>query len=161
MSAILILGAANWADGPSPALKRRCLHAAEVWKARPVSWVIACGGVGDHPPAEATVMRDVLEDAGVAPEKIFQECHSTSTLENIQMALPIIRLLGVTDITIVTDAYHTKRALMVAHHFGLSAVASSPENGAEGLTKRAKQQARESAARLLYRATLSRTPKNG
>ena len=152
----MILGAAVWSDGPSPALKRRCLHAVDVWKARPDAWVIACGGVGEHPPAEATVMRDLLVEQGVAPEKIFQECHSTSTLENIQRALPIIRLLGVTDVTIVTDAYHTKRALMVAQHFGLSAVASAPEDGLSSIPKRAKQQMRESAARLVYRATLSR-----
>lgn len=159
MSAILILGAAVWADGASPALRRRAVHAAEIWKARPHSWLIACGGLGNHPPAEAQVIHDILVAEGVDPEQIFQERHSTSTLENIRFALPIIRLLGTNDVTIVTEDYHAKRALMVARHFGLSALASCPDPTLSGLSEWASRKTRESAAQLVYRAKLRKIPK--
>lgn len=159
MSAILILGAANWANGPSPALLRRTKHAAKLWRERQDHWIVACGGIGTHPPAEASVMSQILFDEGVNPGRIFQECHSTNTLENIHKSLPFLRLLGTQDVTIVTDAYHAKRALMVARHFGLNAKTSCPEAGSRKLANIAKQQTRESAARLYYRATLHRVPK--
>lgn len=159
MSVILILGAAVWAEGPSPTLRRRTLHASALWKANPDAWIIAAGGLGKNPPAEATAMSDLLKSNGVSDHKILQEAHSTSTLENIKFSLPLIRLLDAGRVILVTDGYHAKRALMVARHFGLDASTSSPTLSTTGFADATRRHTRESLARISYRARLRKVPK--
>jgi len=116
--AILILGAAVHANGASPALRRRTLHAATLWQEGRAPLVIPCGGTGQHPPAEAQVMQDLLQAAGIPGTAIRCESQSTTTFENIRNALP---LLPGPDVIIVTDRYHRYRTAMVARHLGLRA----------------------------------------
>ncbi len=130
-TAILILGAAVWPGGPSPTLLRRTRQGAALWRAGVGAHVIPCGGLGRHPPAEAMVMRDILIAEGVPAAAIHPEAASTSTAENIALALPILRRLGCTRVVIVTDRYHAPRARLIARRAGLSAVTSAPPlNGA-------------------------------
>ncbi|MEJ6403974.1 YdcF family protein [Yoonia sp. 2307UL14-13] len=149
MDAILILGAAVWADGPSPTLRRRTLHAAKLWHQGVAPLIVPCGGLGAHPPTEAAVMRDILLQAKVADRAVLLEDRSTSTLENIRFAR---RLLSGPVVTIVTDKYHERRALMVARHFGLKASASCPPQ--TGST--ARHRLREAFARPAYTVQLMR-----
>ncbi|MDX8351680.1 YdcF family protein [Cognatiyoonia sp. IB215182] len=143
MTAIILLGAAVWPNGPSPTLRRRSAHAATLWHAERAAQIIACGGFGAHPPSEAAAMRDLLIAAGVPESAIVLEDQSTTTLENIQNALP---LLPGKEVIIVTDRYHAKRALMVARHFGLQATADCPQMDEMGLRLRL----REMLARRVY-----------
>lgn len=124
MKTALILGAAVWADGPSPTLRRRTLRAAQLYHDGEVDQLIACGGLGKHPPSEAAAMYDLLVSAGVPAGAITLEDQSTTTGENIAMAVP---LLKTRDVVIVTDWYHGPRARLVARRNGLRAksVASS------------------------------------
>lgn len=124
MDAILILGAAVWPTGPSPTLRRRTLHAARLWHAGIAPLVIPSGGLGQHPPTEAAAMASLLTEAGVPKIAILPEDRSTTTLENIRNACP---LLPGPHVTIVTDRYHARRAAMVARHFRLRAEISCPE----------------------------------
>ena len=158
MSIIVVLGAAVWPNGPSPTLQRRALHAAAIWSQDKEAWVIAAGGLGKHAPAEATAITDILVEYGVPSAKIMQEAHSTTTLENIKFSLPIIRLLDAGKITIVTDDYHAKRALMVAQHFGLDAQTSSPTLSTTGFADATHHHIREIFARISYRAKLKYHP---
>ena len=153
MDAILILGAAVWAKGPSPTLRRRTAHAAKLWFQGIAPLIIPCGGLGQHPPTEAVVMRQLLLDAGVPKSAIAIEDQSTSTLENICFAQ---RLLPGPEVTIVTDLYHARRALMVARHCRLKAIVSSPK--AVGSTF--KHQLREALATPVYAIRLMRTPRD-
>lgn len=126
-AAALLLGAAVWPGGePSPTLLRRTRHAARLWHAGEVRWVVACGGTGRHPPSEAEAMRRVLAGEGVPERAIRTEGRSTSTHENILFALPILAALGATRAVIVTDATHAPRARLIARGLGLRATASSP-----------------------------------
>ncbi len=126
----LILGAAVWPDGPSPTLRRRTLEAARLWQRGDVDQLIACGGLGRYPPTEAATMRTVLTEAGVPDAVIHLEDRSTSTLENIRFALPILKRLGSDQVVIVTDRAHLPRALMVARRSGLTARGAAPKSGA-------------------------------
>ena len=123
MKTILILGAAVWPDGPSPTLRRRTEHAARLWHAGAAARIIPCGGLGQHPPTEAAMMRELLIADGVPDDAITLEDESTTTLENIRNAAA---LLAAPDVIIVTDAYHAPRALLTARHFGLRAKADCP-----------------------------------
>ncbi len=157
MDAILILGAAVWENGPSPTLLRRTRHAATLWNAKVAPFVIPCGGLGKHPPTEAAMMTRILQEHHVPRNAILQEDRSTTTLENLRFALPILSQIGARKVTIVTDTYHARRAKMVARHFGLIAVVSSPP------TSRPKVKAtlREWAALPFYAARLRRMGREG
>jgi uncharacterized SAM-binding protein YcdF (DUF218 family) len=126
MTVALILGAAVWAGGPSPTLRRRVMTAAALWHAGEVSHVICCGGLGRHPPTEAEVMRDILRAEGVAEAAILLEDRSTTTAENVALALPLLAALGERRVIMVTDWYHAPRARMTARRMGLVADSRSP-----------------------------------
>ena len=69
-------------------------------------------------------MCDLLVAARVPGHAILIEDKSTTTLENIRNALP---MLADREVIVVTDRYHAKRALMVARHFRLQATADCPK----------------------------------
>ena len=78
-TAIVVLGAAVLAEGPSPALRRRIALAARLWHAGRGAAVIGSGGLGRHPPAEARAIRDGLVAAGVPPAAVREEDAARST----------------------------------------------------------------------------------
>ncbi len=153
MTTALILGAAVWADGPSPTLRRRTLHAAALYHAGTVNHLIPCGGIGRHPPSEAVAMTALLVAQGIPPRAITPEDRSTTTFENIQLALP---LLQTPDVIIVTDAYHGPRALMTARALGLTARISAPPIRGSNPVTQIRGGLREIPALLLYRYRLGR-----
>lgn len=150
MDAIIILGAAVWPSGPSPTLRRRVLHGAQLWHGGAAPIIVVCGGLGLHAPTEAAAMATLLVEQGVPPDAILQEGRSTTTLENIQMALPLLRQAGARRVLIVTDMTHGPRAALVARHFGLHPRVSAPP--LKGGRKRTilRQMVRELGAYPLY-----------
>lgn len=147
----LVLGAAVWADGqPSPTLRRRANHAAQLYLDGQVRHIIGCGGVGQHPPSEAAVICDICMEQGVPERDISLEDRSTTTLENIDNARPILVQLEAKSVVLVTDHYHALRAKLIAKHFGLVARVSSPENKGTKPFKTLKSYAREVPALMLY-----------
>lgn len=153
--AILILGAANWKTGPSPTLWRRTRHGANLWLAGAAPLIIPCGGLGEHPPTEAAAMAQILRDAGVPDAAIAPEDRSTTTLQNIRFALPILARRRANAVIIVTDRYHARRAAMVAGHFRLDVRVSCPPPASPNL----KAHLREWAALPVYAARLRRLPR--
>lgn len=147
MTTALILGAAVWPDGPSPTLKRRTLHAAQLFHAGRVQRIIPCGGLGKHPPSEAEAMRRLLVEAGVSTDRITLEDRSTTTGENIANALP---LLDGDDVIVVTDWYHAPRARLVARRAGLKAASASPGLRGAAPVQQVKMALREIPAYLAY-----------
>lgn len=151
MTTALLLGAAVWQNGPSPALTRRTCHAAALFRTGAVTRIIACGGEGDFPPSEAQVMRDVLVGQGVPPEAILLEDTSTNTVENIANAVTLLD--GQTrGIVIVSDAYHLPRALLIARRLGLTATGSASELPNASL-RTFRRKLREGAGMIWYGAT--------
>jgi vancomycin permeability regulator SanA len=147
MTTGLILGAAVWPDGPSPALQRRVLHAAGLYHAGRISHLIPCGGLGLYPPTEAQAMADLLRSTGIPAGHITLEDRSSTTFENLRYALP---LLTGPDVVIVTDRYHAPRAAMVARHFGLNATLSCPSLKGSHLGQQVRSGLREIPALMLY-----------
>lgn len=153
----LLLGAAVWSGGtPSPALRRRTLHAARLWREGRVTHVICCGGKGRVLPAEAEVMRALLLAEGLPPEAILLEDRSTTTHENLLLALPLLATLGAREVVVVTDLTHAPRARLIARGLGLRATTSSPPlRGAHPRTL-LRQALRELPATLLALWRLAR-----
>ena len=150
MKAILILGAAVWADGPSPTLERRTAKALALWGTDQDQCIVPCGGLGQHPPTEAAAMATLLTAGGVPPEKILREDRSTTTFENIHNALQLLETHKVTQITIVTDRYHLPRAWLVARFAGVRPLLAAPSLKGTHFPTQFKQVLREAAALPLY-----------
>src|SRR5436190_16587366 len=80
---IVVLGAAVWPDEqPSPALRRRVLHAVDLLQRGYASHLLVTGGVGKHPPAEAEVMQCLAVAHGIPHASIVLEDQATSPFES-------------------------------------------------------------------------------
>jgi uncharacterized SAM-binding protein YcdF (DUF218 family) len=57
-------------------------------------------------------IEEILIQAGVPQDRIEVECLSRNTWENAQLSEPILRRLGVRSAIVVTNWYHSRRALI-------------------------------------------------
>lgn len=151
MTAAIILGAAVRPDGSaSPTLRRRTLHAVALFESGQVSQLICSGGLGQYPPSEAAVMRDICLAEGLPQDAILLEDRSRNTLENLANAKPLLPDPKETEVLIVTDHYHKARALLTARHLGISARASCPALRGTAWHRVAKSWLREIPALIYY-----------
>ncbi len=152
----MVLGAAVWAGGePSPALRRRVEHAIALARAEAARDLLFTGGVGEHPPAEASVMRDLARAAGLEAERLFCEDRATSTWASARLCAPIVRRHAWRRVCVVSDAYHLERARFAFRCFGVEAGGDAPPGSAGSLRTRW----RERGARLGYRVRALWTPR--
>ena len=122
----IVLGAAVRPDGsPSPALRRRAEHAADLYRQGRVERIIASGGVPQAGRSEADVIKEICEALGVPPEVIEVEDGSTNTRENIANSRNL--LPSDASVVLVTDRYHALRAKLTARDFGVQAEVASPD----------------------------------
>ena len=150
----VVLGAQVLSGGrPSGTLRARTLHAARLYAAGKIQLVIPTGGVGQHPPSEAEVMRRILREAGVPEEIILNEGEARSTRESARLVADMARARGIRDLLLITDPLHCVRAVEAFRVEGFEAQASpvysSPMWCRRGL--RRGQFAREIGALLWYR----------
>lgn len=122
--AIIVLGARVLPGGvPSGALRARVEQAVSLFKAGAAPKLLFSGGLGDHGPTEARVMRRLAVSLGVPEDACVLEEQSHSTDQNAQLSL---KLLKPTDkLIVVSDPYHLLRARQVFRTHGRE-VAVSP-----------------------------------
>ena len=122
---IIVLGAGIKADGtPTWALANRLDAAHAYYVAHPGHRLIVSGGQGRFEPiSEALSMARYLLDKGVPEGDILLEDRSTSTMENFQYSLPILREAGWggEPVLYATNDFHLFRARMLAGRNGLDA----------------------------------------
>ena len=146
---IVIFGAAVRPDGsPSMTLLRR-VQAAAVFGRRlhPPPLFMPTGGVGRHGPSEASVMRDLLLDLGVPPERIALEETATDTLSSVRAVRALLHgRRG--RVYAATSTYHLARCVLLLRLAGLRARAARPPPfpAARSLRKRWYWRLREAAA---------------
>lgn len=145
----ILLGATVGPGGAAtPTLRRRAEKAAALYHAGTVSRIVASGGVGRFPPAEAEVARDLLLGLGVPPEAVIIEDRSHNTLENIAFSKDL--LPPGTPVVIVSDAWHLPRARLVARRLGLTATGARAGMHGTRPLRTARLALRELAALALY-----------
>jgi len=126
---IVVLGAAVWKNGaPSPVLRRRILHAVELFHSGISNFLLVTGGVGKYPPAEAQVMRRLAMEHGVSKEQVIMEESAKSTLESTIACSDIIKKNGWSTALIVSDKYHLLRSVLLFRQFGIHVFGSAPED---------------------------------
>ena len=114
--AFVVLGYALENGEMTDELIGRCSAAAAAWKAFPESIIVCTGGAtgGNNPEGhtEAGLMKAWLVDnGGIAPEKIFTDERAKTTEENARNTLAILKEQGVETMTVVTSSYHQKRGV--------------------------------------------------
>lgn len=125
---IIVLGAGLRADGrPGPALTRRSIHAADLWKQGYAPRIICSGGTPGqiNIRSEADACAEILREQGVPPDAIFLEDRSRSTEENAIESKQIMEANGWKTALLVSDGFHMLRANWIFHIYGLD-VALSP-----------------------------------
>jgi uncharacterized SAM-binding protein YcdF (DUF218 family) len=149
---IVVLGAAVWPGAqPSPALRRRVLHAVDLLQRGYAPHLLVTGGVGKHPPAEAAVMQRLAVAHGVPRASIVLEDQATSTFESAWRCRDMLWQRGWSHVLIVTDRYHLTRALLAFRSVGIRAVGSAvPGKPARRLWQRLSYYLRERLALAWY-----------
>lgn len=127
---IVVLGAAVRPGGtPSPALRRRVLHAIHLFHQGFSGSFLFTGGIGRHPPTEAEAMRRLALEHGLPDDRILLEENALSTLDSAISCCRIIRKNGWSTATVVTDRYHLFRSVFLFRRLGVEAFGSAPQNG--------------------------------
>ena len=110
---IVVLGAKFGVLGQTPdVLKRRLDVAANLGKKHPFNRMIVSGG-DTHwlPVTEAQFMNLGLIRRGIPPWQMVNEVASTSTVQNAQNTVAMLKRMGGTGALIVTNGFHMERAM--------------------------------------------------
>lgn len=123
--AIVVLGAAQYNGKPSPVLKARLDHAVDLHAAGIAPLIVVTGGVGpgDH-ESEATVGRRYLLARGIADSLVVPLPEGKNTDETMNAVAGWVRARGLSDVELVSDAFHLARLRIVAARHGLIAYTS-------------------------------------
>ena len=128
--ALVVLGAAIWAnETPSPALRRRALHAAALYQKGLAPKIIGSGGLGRFPPSEAEMIRRICVAEDIPEADILLEDASHSTLENVLFSARILRGMNARTLVVVSDKYHLARATLCFRFLGFEVKGSGPDRG--------------------------------
>ena len=109
------------------ALGRRVNAARERWR-RGGTWLLVSGGRTWDGVVEADAMRDALVRLGVPGSSIVRERCSLTTRDNARRSAALLQRLGVGTLTLVTCAWHMRRASAFFRCEGL-AVEALPVDG--------------------------------
>ena len=118
----VVLGTEVLSGGrPSSTLAARVRHAAGLYERGRVRLIIATGGLGKHPPAEAEVMGRVLGEEGVPDHAVMLEVRALNTWDSARFVTGMAKRLGVRDVLVVTDPLHCVRSVAAFEQAGLGA----------------------------------------
>lgn len=121
----IVLGAAVYADRPSPVFEERIRHGIILHRKGVVRKLLFTGGYGDGARwAEADVAKRVALERGIPSQAILTETKSRTTRENLLEARSLMRNHGIETAIIVSDPLHLKRAIKMAGDLGIDASAA-------------------------------------
>jgi uncharacterized SAM-binding protein YcdF (DUF218 family) len=119
--ALVVMGAAQWNGKPSPVLRARLDHAAELYRAGRAKMIIVTGGKqpGDR-VTQGFAGYDYLRAQGVPEEAIKVEVEGRNSYEELSAASVIVRQAKTgTDVVLISDPYHSLRISQIAEEVGL------------------------------------------
>jgi len=147
--AIVVMGAAQYDGRPSPVLRARLDHALELYRDGVAPRVVVTGSKrpGDR-VTEAYAGLAYLMKRGVPEQSIVVVDDGSSTVESLGASGRVLHRMGVDEVTIVSDAYHSFRLVGIAEEEGLVA-RISPTDTPYGTGQLLKEWAVVSASRLL------------
>lgn len=134
---VVVLGAGVRGTEPSAILRERLEAAKTYLEENPQTVCVVSGGQGDGEDiTEAQCMFDWLVEHGIDQERIWMETRATSTRENLEFSMELIReRTGETPekLGIVSSEFHLFRASMIAKRLGVEAQLIPAETQAASL----------------------------
>jgi uncharacterized SAM-binding protein YcdF (DUF218 family) len=133
--AIVVLGAAQYNGLPSPVLKARLDHAAELYEAKVATTIMLTGGrlPGDT-FTEASAGAAYLMRAGIPESALLLETQGRNSWESLAAAAQILRDRDLTKVVLVTSPYHSLRVERIAEEVGLDGYASPAKDAPDRAT---------------------------
>jgi len=98
--------------------KYRMNAAAEAFHAGKVQFLVV-SGIGTPPSQELESMRAALESRRVPPSRIFSDGEGVNTMNSV---LHAAHLFGDTPITVISQRFQNRRALLIARAHGINAI---------------------------------------
>jgi uncharacterized SAM-binding protein YcdF (DUF218 family) len=144
--AIVVLDPARYWGDPGPVLRARLDHAAELYRSGVAPVVVVTG-----PQRSIAADRDELLARGVPERDIVAFRTGVDTVGSLQVVAGVMRDLGWSAATVVTDPAHAARAQATASALGIDAHMSPTETGA-GTALTSEYVGRETLALLRYYA---------
>ena len=148
--AIVVLGAAQYDGEPSPVLRARLDHAAQLYRDGRAQFVVVTGGWQDGDrTTEAKAGYDYLRaQIPISDEHILLEVNGTSTYQSLAASARFLRRRGAMEVILVSDPYHAARVQLVASEVGLIPHVS-PTDGSAPFDRLAREAAAVAAGRIL------------
>jgi uncharacterized SAM-binding protein YcdF (DUF218 family) len=152
--AIVVFGAAEYAGHPSPVLRARLDHAAELFRLGLAPVVITTGGAASDPRfSEGGVGRDYLQHHGIPERSLIAETQGSDTAQSAIRVAGIMRANGLHSCVAVSDSYHVFRIRKLLEHEGIGPVyvAPRPDSRPRSIVPRAYAVLREACSYLLWK----------
>ena len=146
--AIVVFGAAQYNGRPSPVLRARLDHAAELYQDGIASTIVVTGGKQEGDATnEATASAGYLRrQYGIPDEDILREISSENSWQQMASAANELRKRGKEQVILVTDPFHAARVQAMAEELGLESHVSPTRTSPIGGTRELKHFARETVA---------------
>ena len=120
-SAIVVLGAAQYAGRPSPVFKARLDHGIALWKRGLAPFLVLTGGMGvGDTTSEAAVGRRYAMRMGVPDSAIRLETEGRTTSQSLRAVVALVDSLPDRSVVQVSDPINSQRGSILAPRLGLS-----------------------------------------
>ena len=159
VEAIVVLGAAQYNGRPSPVLRARLDHAAELYDRGLAPTIVVTGGQASYDPTrntEASASADYLAlTHGVPQDNILRENDGCNTWQSLASTANVLRGGGRARarVILVSDPFHSARVAAIARELHLAAkvspTRSSPISGGAELRHMARESAIVAAGRVV------------
>ena len=149
---IVVLGTAQLNGKPGEALEARLIEAARIFELglAPTIITVGAGAPGDR-TTEAASGKYWLRTHGVPAKKITAIEEGRDTLVSTKAYAALMKKRMVSDVIIVTDPFHCKRAMTMANDQGIISTCSPVKSGPNTISNSGyKYLLREAGAYLVY-----------
>lgn len=149
---IVVLGTAQLNGKPGKALEARLIEAKRIFDLGYAQSIITVGaGAPGDRTTEAASSKYWLRKNGVPSKKITAIEEGRDTLVSTKAYAALMKKRYVSDVIIVTDPFHCKRAMAMANDQGIVSTCSPVQNGPNSLSNSGfKYLIREGGAYLVY-----------
>jgi uncharacterized SAM-binding protein YcdF (DUF218 family) len=123
--AVIVLGAAQYDGRPSPVLRARLDHAADLYHRNLAPVVVVTGGKADGDRfTESAAGANYLHTKGVPDEAILREATGRTSWQSLAASARFLRQRGIEDVVLVSDPFHAARIHGIASELGLRSATS-------------------------------------
>jgi uncharacterized SAM-binding protein YcdF (DUF218 family) len=137
--AIVVMGAAQYAGHPSPALRARLDHAVALWERGLAARMILTGGIGTGDTvSEAAVSREYVLGRGLSDTAVLLENEGRTSSESLRTVSGLMHARGLRTAIIVSDPFHMLRLEILGRRFGIDPL-TSPALPAPGMKRLVRQ----------------------